>query len=204
VVANGVGVTKKTALKDACRNAVQQVVGIYVDADVAECMEPLTGQITINVGLLDADGELITEDKFERVVDRTDNLTFVRTAVIRDKTKSWQDGFSHYNLERNAGSRTSSSPTVRRTGSGGLLGRTEGGGASLTSSKATTTNLYIAPYSFSFAFGQRNSTPQQLYQSQIVGQRMSSVRRNSGRPRRPTNSRFKRDWPEANTGESQA
>jgi len=33
VVANGAGVTKKTALEDAYRNAVQQVVGIYVDAE---------------------------------------------------------------------------------------------------------------------------------------------------------------------------
>jgi hypothetical protein len=33
VVANGAGLTKKTALEDAYRNAVQQVVGAYVDAE---------------------------------------------------------------------------------------------------------------------------------------------------------------------------
>ena len=33
VVVNGAGLTKKTALEDAYRNAVQQVVGLYVDAD---------------------------------------------------------------------------------------------------------------------------------------------------------------------------
>ena len=179
---NGKTSTGWTVWVNSFRNATHSSTrwnGYVVDADVGECMEPLTGQITISVGLLDADGELITEDEFERVVDRSDNLTFVRTAVIRDKTKSWQDGFSHYNLERNAGSntgsRTSSSPTVRRTRSSNLFGRTSSGGTSPTSSKANTTNLYIAPYSFSFAFGQRNSPPQLLYQSQIVVQRRIKV-----------------------------
>ena len=39
--------------------------GYVVDADVAESIKSLTGQTMINVALLDAGGELITEDEFE-------------------------------------------------------------------------------------------------------------------------------------------
>ena len=143
--------------------------GYVVDADVAESIKPLTGQIMINVALLDAGGELITEDEFEWVADpkltysstwyTSDGwdaqLPFIRMAVIRLKTKE--------ELKTVLWSRPSLGQIVF-----GHLKELESQPDSFL--KAYTVNLYVAPYSFTFKQGNQLS-----YQSQIVVQRRIKV-----------------------------
>ena len=139
--------------------------GYVVDADVAESIKPLTGQITINVGLLDAGGELITEDEFEwgsklssRFYDnygRWDyELPFMRMARIRHKKdaifRSVPSRPTLYNISKRHVEYRESRPTDL---------------------KDYAVNLYIAPYSFTFS----QNAYELLYQSQIVVQRRIKV-----------------------------
>ena len=141
--------------------------GYVVVADVAESIRALTGQIMINVALLDAGGELVTEDEFEWVTmpdltykDGTYaiggwncHLPLIRMAMIRHKTTgspwpmSWskpslgQIVFGHLKaLERNS------------------------------FQKDYAVNLYIAPYSFTVKPSGYGGI-QLNYQSQLVLQR---------------------------------
>ena len=142
--------------------------GYVVDADVAESIKPfLTGQIMINVALLDAGGELITEDEFKWVANPgltytgtypwngwDAQLPFIRMAVIRHKTRNevmWQ-------IPRK--------PTLYD-----IIDRYIKELESPDSDKAV--NLYVAPYSFTFKKG--GSGNLLLYQSQIVVQRRIKV-----------------------------